>query len=231
MAGSNFSNQRPKKAHLVRKEKGGLAGEIGDLRHDVLEGFDSLEDCLASLISILYNNTPILSGEIKFNFQGTGVSVAIDGADPKKANITITPASGAPTTVYIPSIDTSNVAQGRSVYISANNAVLHSDARYYQQSVVLGMYNGISGMVVTDGVVSGKFSDASPMPVAGNRVFIARGDDEALDTAVGKLTVTPPTSGYVAEVGVVTYINAVTYLTTKTASMLVRVQQLMKRNP
>jgi hypothetical protein len=38
-----FGSQRAAKAHLVRGS-GGLAGEIGDLRADVEEGFQNLEE-------------------------------------------------------------------------------------------------------------------------------------------------------------------------------------------
>lgn len=232
MAGSrSFGNERPKKRHLVQKEKGGVAGEVGDLRRDVEQGVGSLEEELDELITVLDNNTVLISGKIKLNFQGVGVAIGIDGADPRKVNIVVNPGSVASAKLSAHSIDTADVAQGRAVFVSANNKILHADARYYEKSIVAGLYEGDSGSFVAGGVVaSAKFSDASPIPVPGNRVFLAKADDELLEAAAGKLTVACPATGFVAEVGEVTYVNAVTFLATRTASVFVRVQKIMKRS-
>ena len=48
---------------------------------------------------------------------------------------------------------------------------------------------------------------------------------------MGKLTTAAPTGplDFVSEIGEVTYVNAVTYMATRTASVAVRVQKLMRR--
>jgi hypothetical protein len=232
MVSRNFKDERPKKRHLVFKEKGGVAGEVGDLRSDIDEGLSNVEGELDNLITVLDHNTVLISGKIKLNFQGVGVSLSIDGVDPRKVNITINTSLGDAADISLPGFDTSNVTTGRAVYVSSNNTVLHTDAKYYPNSIALGLYAGISGRIITQGVVSGaKFSSSSPIPVPGNRVFLARADDEALDAAEGKLTVAVPSpaSSFVAEVGVVTYVNAITYLTTRTASVAVGVKKMMRR--
>jgi len=232
MSHKDFRKERPKKEHLVFKEKGGVAGEVGDLRRDITDMYDGIEEDLDSLITVLDHNTVLISGKVKLNFQGVGVSLTVDGIDPRKVNITINTSLGDAADVSLPGFDTSNLITGRACYVSSNNTVLHTDARYYPNSIALGLYAGISGRVVTQGVVSGAtFSASSPIPVPGNRVFLTRADDEALDAAAGKLTVAVPSpaSSFVAEIGVVTYVNAVTFMATRAASVAVRVQKMMRR--
>ena len=43
MPSRSFGSEKAKKSHLVRDGKGGVAGEVGDLRSDVETGFLALE--------------------------------------------------------------------------------------------------------------------------------------------------------------------------------------------
>ena len=166
MAHKDFRKEKPKKDHLVFKQKGGVAGEVGDLRSDITDMYDGVQEDLTALITVLDHNTILISGQIKLNFQGVGVSLSIDGVDPRKVNITIDTALGDAANISLPGFDTSNVTTGRAVFVTANNSVLHTDARTLVKATALGLYGGISGRIITQGVVPGAvFSTSSPIPV------------------------------------------------------------------
>lgn len=90
MASRSFGSERPQKAHLVRG-KGGVAGEVTDLRNDVDDAFEALEDEIQSgspaSTTLLQGGQPSANdtldvGADTYEFDGTGtanINVTIGG--------------------------------------------------------------------------------------------------------------------------------------------------------
>lgn len=129
--------------------------------------------------------------------------------------------------IYLPGFSTSGVSAGRMVYANANYSVMHTDAATLPAAHALGHYDGTSGKVLAFGIAkAAQFAAASPTPAPNNLVFLTRADLEA--GADGKLTVTPPTAGFVSPVGSVIAV-AGDYSTTRVAEVLVRVVSFVKK--
>lgn len=129
--------------------------------------------------------------------------------------------------VYITPFSTSGVSPGRMVYASSNYALTHTDAAALPAAHALGHYDGTVGKVLAFGIAkAAQFAAASPSPTVNALVFLARADLEA--GAEGKLTITPPTLGFVSPVGSVVSVAA-DYTTTRVAEVLVRVTSFFKK--
>lgn len=135
--------------------------------------------------------------------------------------------SGAVKQLYIDSLDTSELYDGYFGYIINNNTLSLTDASSINSSIIAGCYTGINGTIISAGVINNAvFSNNSLTPLPGQLIFLARSDDELGNTAFGKLTTIRPTSGVVSEVGFV--INNETFLETKTATIMLRPQRIVK---
>lgn len=231
MASRSFKDQKPKKPHVTRKGQGGVPGEVWDLREDIIAAFENLEDEVDELVTILDHSTVLIQGRVKLNFTGSGVVLAIDPIDNRKVNIAVSGGgggSGGNTTVS--SLDTTAMTEGLFGYVLSNSLVRPADAGMYASAIALGCFDGVPGSIVVEGVLNVKFSDLSPMPQPGQRIFLAHASEEPLGGAAGKVTTAAPVTGFVAEVGEVMSVNAVTFSSTRIAPCLVRVQQVMKRS-
>lgn len=126
--------------------------------------------------------------------------------------------------------DTSALAVGKFGYVAGNRLLAPTDAGSYPSSVAFGAYAGSAGKVLVGGAAfQALFSTASPAPLAGDRVFLARGDIELGMGAVGKVTTAAPATGYVAEVGIVTDVNNATFPINRRAEIMIRVHAITKR--
>jgi len=232
MGSRTFSKKKPKKTHITRKGQGGVAGEVWDLREDVDCAFEQIEEEVDELVTVLNNNTLLVRGQVKVNFQGTVAVAQIDTEDPTKVNVTVNGPAGSNTNLFIPFVDTSFLATGHFGYVAADNKLMRADAGQLPHAATIGCYDGNSSTLLTQGVVNAvKFSNASPIPVPGSRIFLARADDEPAGAAAGKATIACPTSGFVVDLGVVLSVNAATFVTSRTAKVFVKIQRMTKRTP
>jgi hypothetical protein len=90
----SLRGEAPGIPHLVMRRRGGLSGEILDLRLDIDEAFGRLEAELDNYVSVEDESSLVLLGRHKLNFTGSGVAAALDPVDPRKVNVAI---SGAGT--------------------------------------------------------------------------------------------------------------------------------------
>jgi len=88
-------------------------------------------------------------------------------------------------------LTTTGLASGDACQISG--ALTLQKAVNTSTSPIIGIYDGVSGSVVREGVVVATFSDSCP--AAGSAVY--------LSSTAGQLTGTKPTTDYLHEVGVV----------------------------
>jgi len=98
MTGSrSFSDERPQVEHLVKRRKGGVAGEVKDLRLDIEDAFCRLEGELDSFLEIQDDGVVLHTGKTRLNFAGAGVLLSLDGGDPLKVNVVIPGTGGSAT--------------------------------------------------------------------------------------------------------------------------------------
>lgn len=116
--------------------------------------------------------------------------------------------------------DTTALSDGFFGYMSSDGVLGKTDAADYLKSLFVGGFTGMPGVVLMNGYMPAKFSATSPLPVAGDRVYLARADAEAGSGAAGKLTTAVP-SGYISEVGVVYAVDGPTFLSTYFADVVV----------
>jgi hypothetical protein len=117
-------------------------------------------------------------------------------------------------------VDTAALQVGYFGYMASDGVLGRTDAANYNESLFVGGFTGMPGVVLLNGYMPAKFSDTSPLPVAGDRVFLARADAEGGGAAAGKLTTVAP-SGFISEVGVVYAVDGPTYLTSYFADVVV----------
>ena len=130
--------------------------------------------------------------------------------------------------MFVPA-DNSSVPTGQFGYISSNDKVSRTDAMLLRKSRCLGVNPGISGVMQVGGLYrDAVFSNECPTPEVGKSVFLARMDDETLGDARGKLTPLSPSSGVVAEVGLVLHIEA-DFSTTRVADVVIQIRGVTKR--
>jgi len=108
----------------------------------------------------------------------------------------------------IDGLTTTGTAAGDVVYVDTNDTVLKGDPTNINKSFILGVVTA-AGVVATSGRVAAKFAASlSPAPAAGKPCYLA---------ADGKLTTVAPTSGVIADVGIV--LNASLYSTAGTCEI------------
>jgi hypothetical protein len=108
----------------------------------------------------------------------------------------------------IDGLTTTGTVAGDVVYVSANDTVLKGDPTDINMSFILGVVTA-AGVVATSGRVAANFAASlSPAPAAGKPCYLA---------ADGKLTTVAPTSGVIADVGIV--LNASLYSTAGTCEI------------
>jgi hypothetical protein len=121
---SCFSHERPQIPHLLPRRRGGLSGEILDLRLDVDKAFDCLEDFLEVYLTVEDEELPVLNGPMTLNFVGAGVAAALDPLIPGRVNVVIpgTSAGGSgniqanvPYSLYPSSVIIGFIDAGRTV--------------------------------------------------------------------------------------------------------------------
>ena len=116
-----------------------------------------------------------------------------------------------------------DMEDGHFGYYTANNSVRRTDAAYPISAVCAGAHVGVAGRLLVGGVVpTALFSLGSPVPLPGDRVFLARADDEPVGAAAGKVTTRAPGSGVSAPIGVIKAVDAGTFLSTRRAEVLLR---------
>jgi len=170
-----------------------------------------------------------------------GTNLCVDAKDPTQVVVAPTNAISVVTgiqgpagtsgtgleAVYVPDFDTSGVTSGRMVYVDDDYSVAHTDAAALPGASAIGHYGGTWGRILAFGVApAAAFVAASPTPAPNDLVFLARADTEA--DAEGKLTTAPPTVGFVSPVGLVVSVPG-DYLTSRTAEVMVRVQNFVKK--
>jgi hypothetical protein len=122
------------------------------------------------------------------------------------------------------------MSEGDFGYVSGPSTLSKTDAAAEEKAVFAGAHIGVTGRALACGLVEhAKFSVASTTPTYGDRVFLARADDEGGGAAAGKLTTIAPTTGFIAEVGVVSDVDLVHYPTTLQASVILHPKVLMGR--
>lgn len=84
-----LSGEAPQIPHLLPRRKGGLSGEILDLRLDIDRALDCLEEQLDNYIVIEDESVLVLTGGHTLNFSGSGVAASLDPGDPRKVNVVI----------------------------------------------------------------------------------------------------------------------------------------------
>lgn len=86
MASRSFGSEQPDRPHLVTDGKGGVAGEVGDLRSDVDAGFEALETEISSgspaSTTLLQGGQPTATNTIDigadtYEFDGTGTNINV----------------------------------------------------------------------------------------------------------------------------------------------------------
>lgn len=122
------------------------------------------------------------------------------------------------------------MSEGDFGYVSGPSTLSKTDAGVEGKAIFAGAHVGVSGQAMSCGLVTNaKFSLASDIPSYGDRVFLARADDEGGGAAAGKLTVAAPVAGFVAEVGVVSDIDLVHYPSTRKASVILHPKAILGR--
>jgi len=89
MGSRAFSKEKPEIPHLVPRRRGGLSGEILDLRLDIEEGFQNVEGAMDGYSTVQEDGITVLSGAHKLNFSGSGVALERDPLDPEKVNVRV----------------------------------------------------------------------------------------------------------------------------------------------
>lgn len=114
---------------------------------------------------------------------------------------------------------------GTAGYISSAGAVSPTDATSLLTGRFYGMFEGVTGQVVTEGeVADAQFTTAGGSPANGAPVYLALATDDG-STAAGKLTATAPTGSThsVQEVGICK--DNANYAGSKTAKVLIQPKQ------
>lgn len=162
------------------------------------------------------------------SYDDTLVAPPLDAANVQDAIDALKSSSGG-TWGLVP-FSMTGMGSGDFGYVSGRSALSKTDAAVEAHAVFAGANVGVIGKALVCGLVpNANFSAVSATPVCGNRVFLARADDEGGGAAAGKLTVSAPTSGFIAEVGVVADVDPVTYPSTKTASVLLQPKAIVAR--
>jgi hypothetical protein len=126
-------------------------------------------------------------------------------------------------------IQTTGSGAGDFGYVAPDGTFQKTDASVTSKSRCVGVNIGLSGFVLTAGVVTiAKFSPLSVTPVLGKAVFLARADDEGGEASAGKLTARPPTTGVIAKVGLVLEVDA-NFLITRQGKVLLQIEDITKR--
>ena len=86
---SCFSNERPQIPHLLPRRKGGLSGEILDLRLDVDKAFECFEQFLDVYLGVEDEELPVFNGPMTLNFSGAGVAASMDPLVPGRVNVVV----------------------------------------------------------------------------------------------------------------------------------------------
>jgi len=86
---SCFSREVPQVPHLLPRRKGGLSGEILDLRLDVDKAFECFEQFLDVYLQVEDEELPVSAGPAILNFSGSGVAAAVDPLIPGRVNVVI----------------------------------------------------------------------------------------------------------------------------------------------
>jgi hypothetical protein len=89
MGSSAFSKEKPQIPHLLPRRRGGLSGEILDLRLDIEDGFVNMEGELQDYSTLQDEGVTVLQGAHVLNFSGSGVALERDPIDPVKVNVRV----------------------------------------------------------------------------------------------------------------------------------------------
>jgi hypothetical protein len=142
----------------------------------------------------------------------------------------VTLGGAAPPDAHYVDATTSSLTSGNFCYFSANDVASKTDAAAVASATCAGAYDGTSGKVRVLGVMEAAlFSTTSPTPNIGEQVYLCRADAEGGNGAAGKVTTSPPTSGFIAPVGIIKSVDSGTFPTTHTAKVLLQVKNLMGR--
>lgn len=132
--------------------------------------------------------------------------------------------------VLIEELDSSAVEEGYFCCMANTNIVHRTDAGDAQRILCVGVSYGDPRYVQTGGsILRARFSEASPVPTLFKPVFLARADEELLGGAAGKLTAQAPSTGAVAEVGLVLAVPP-DFVTSRRAKVLLQVKKVLKRS-
>jgi hypothetical protein len=133
--------------------------------------------------------------------------------------------------IYIGDLNTTSMRLNRLAYISGNSVVSAADAAQAASADYLGNYTGLPGTILTYGVTTLILSTASATPVAGNRLFLARADEEPLNAAAGKVRTTPPATGFVVEVGKVLSVDPTAFSQRRYARCVLQPPRIVLARP
>jgi hypothetical protein len=133
-------------------------------------------------------------------------------------------------THFIPAVF-SSMSDGDFGYVHAvTSSVMKTDAGALVTSRCTGAHVGVDGRLMTTGVVqNAKFSPKSDTPGMNAPVFLARNDDD-ISGAAGTVSTKAPSSGVVAEVGLVVGVDPLTFPSTRRAAVLLQVKTVTKRD-
>lgn len=138
------------------------------------------------------------------------------------------------TGILLPFVFDDGVTEGDFCYISANETLSKTDASNISKSKFVAAHVGL----VTEGMIQGlvqtaKFASTSATPAVGEPVFLACADDEPGNTAAGKLNAICPSTTdrgkVVAEIGIVSGVDPVTFGLTKVARVVIQPKQVCLR--
>jgi len=212
-----------------------MPDDTGLLIMEVIEGLDAI--VRPSTLPILFEydgyEPAVCKDVLHIDVQDPQLSLDVENHELRTVVLCEQGPVGPPgkTGDVIVEVDTALVLSGRLVYESANDQVSHTDSRTLLPSLALGAFAGVNGRVTALGRVPNVwFTDVSPVPIVGQKVFLAAADDEPLDGAAGKVTALVPASGFLATVGTVLSVP-VDFLTARRASVMIRVLDIIKRNP
>ena len=116
---------------------------------------------------------------------------------------------------------------GACGYAISNNTLAATDAASYASSIFVAAVAAMSGFALVGGIANALFSLATATPAVGDRVFLARADEDPSLGAAGKLTLHAPVTGYRSEIGVVVSINTVPFPVSRVASVVLHPKAIM----
>ena len=131
-------------------------------------------------------------------------------------------------TCFIPAVF-AGMSEGYFGYLDdSTGSIYKTDSNLVAKSRVTGAHVGVSGRLLVGGVVANaRFAD-NTLPTLNAPVFLAKAVDDS-GAGAGKVRLAAPTTGIVAEVGLVVAVDPLTFPSTRTASVLLQVKGICQR--